>query len=486
MRVEIRDPNREIDYINTSHSARIAFGVNGEYTYTAPTFYVTQARRDENTNALTIHGYCVIWDAAKFTVGDLEIAAPYSIQQFAQACATLVGATGVKIKGVGSEETCFTAVYEKGGNFDGSETIREALNDVAEATQTVYYIDADNYLVFKRLNDDAQPDLTITKADYIKLESKNSRRLKTITHTTELGDNVSASIAASGTTVYVRENAFWTASDDIGTLLDNAAAAVCGLTINQFECEWRGNYLLEVGDKIALTQKDDSIVYSYILDDVIEYDGVFQEKSGWEYTTSDAETEAHPTTLGEVLKQTYAKVDKVQQEIELVVKDIESVPNRITELEMTVDGMELSVKEIGDDLAEVESNLTLKTDLIEATVENLENRVSQTLTPDEIEILIENQIKEGEITTITTSTGFTFNEKGLTVSKTGAEMATIITEDGMRINRNDAEVLTVNHFGVKAENLHATTYLIIGGLNRFEEYEDANGETRIGAFWLVE
>ena len=30
-------------------------------------------------------------------------------------------------------------------------------------------------------------------------------------------------------------------------------------------------------------------------------------------------------------------------------------------------------------------------------VENLENRVSQTLTPDEIEILIENQIKENLI-----------------------------------------------------------------------------------------
>lgn len=80
---------------------------------------------------------------------------------------------------------------------------------------------------------------------------------------------------------------------------------------------------------------------------------------------------------------------------------------------------------------------------------------------------------------VTTATGFTFNEEGLTVSKTGSEMETQITEDGMTVSKNGSVVLTANNIGVDAVNLHATTYLIIGQNSRFEDY---NGRT--GCFWI--
>ena len=70
---------------------------------------------------------------------------------------------------------------------------------------------------------------------------------------------------------------------------------VANLTINQFEMEWRGNYLLEIGDKIALITKDNKVMYSYLLDDSITYAGGMVENSQWSYET-DEETESNTST----------------------------------------------------------------------------------------------------------------------------------------------------------------------------------------------
>ena len=81
---------------------------------------------------------------------------------------------------------------------------------------------------------------------------------------------------------------------------------------------------------------------------------------------------------------------------------------------------------------------------------------------------------------VTTTTGFTFDEQGLTVNKTGSEMITQVTEDGMTISRSGTQVLVVNNQGVQATNLNANTYLIIGGRSRFENF----GDNYTGCFWI--
>ena len=47
-------------------------------------------------------------------------------------------------------------------------------------------------------------------------------------------------------------------------------------------------------------------------------------------------------------------------------------------------------------------------------------------------------------------------------------------------NGGDAEVLAATSGGVDATNLHAKTYLIIGGRSRFENY----GSGRTGCYWI--
>lgn len=81
---------------------------------------------------------------------------------------------------------------------------------------------------------------------------------------------------------------------------------------------------------------------------------------------------------------------------------------------------------------------------------------------------------------VKTTTGYTFDDEGMTVSKDGSGLTTKITEDGMQVLQSNEAVLTANHSGVDGHRLHASTYLIVGGRSRFEDY----GTNRTGCFWV--
>lgn len=464
--VKLRDTEREVN-ITTAHSLEVEFGVGTSYIYPFPRFHVTEVHRDESTNELSITAYDELYRAANHTVAELGLTAPYSIKDFVNACGALLGLP----VNTGDLEA-FGTVYDAGANFDGTETLRDALNAVAEATQTIYFINWKWVLTFKRLSNAAEVDLEITKDKYFSLDSGNNRRLATITHATELGDNVTVSTTATGTTQYVRDNPFWDLREDIGTLLNNALAAVGGLTINKFSCEWRGNFLLEIGDKIRATTKDGNSIVSYLLNDALYFDGSLTQSTEWEYGEDDAESEDNPISLGDALKQTYARVDKANREIALVASEAANNANAISALQVSTGGISASVQKI-------EKKASDDLEALNDEVATLTNKVDAVITSEDVRIQIETELAKGA-DKVTTATGFTFNEEGLTVSKSGSEMETTITEDGMTVYRNEEAVLIADHEGVKAEDLHATTYLIIGTNSRFEDYLD----NRTGCFWI--
>ena len=110
----------------------------------------------------------------------------------------------------------------------------------------------------------------------------------------------------------------------------------------------------------------------------------------------------------------------------------------------------------------------------------MRSSVDAKMTSEDLTIEI-NKVVEAGANRVETTTGFKFDDDGLNISKTGSEMNTTITEDGMTIeSQNKGEVLTANSEGVQAIDLHATTYLIIGNNSRFEDY----GTNRTGCFWI--
>ena len=633
LNVHLIDVQREID-ISTANTIKISLGAelpDGTTEYKIyPTFQVSEVHRDENTNELSVTAYDAIYKASEHAVSELVLTKPYTIKQFVEACASVLG---VSVTG----HTNFVLSYPNGANFDGTETLREALDDVAEATQTIYFLDANNKLCFKQLDKSGNAVISIDKSKYITLKSGVGHRLQTICMCTELGDNVSESTTLVGSTQYVRDNAFWELRDDIAALVHNAITTIGDISIDVFDCTWRGNPALEVGDKISLTTKDNKALTAYLLNDTIKYDGSLSEKTQWKYDTNSTETESNPTSLGDAIKQTYARVDKQEKQITLLASEMNSqtqaikktvkqvdveyylststtsaaggswsttaptwqedkymwsrqkvtytdgtsitrnatciagakgadgkngkdgrgitsvtteyyistsqtelaggswsasqpaweegkyiwtrskiVYNNPTTTEYTTAVCDAAWAEINAIQGQQKTNTTdisqLKVEKnnisasvativekqsdIDSTIvdmqkgigeqnqsnaaqfETLTNKVNATMTSEQVQLAISTEVAKGA-SKVTTSTGFKFDDSGLTISKTNSEMSTKIDEDGMSIYKGSEEVLTADNTGVDAKNLHATTYLIIGTNSRFEDYG-----SRTGCFWI--
>lgn len=465
--VNLLDKDRELT-ITEANSIEVEFGKDNDYLYPYPRFHVKEVSRDEKTNELTIVAYDTLIDASKYKVSDLKLAKGYTIAEFATACSSLLGLP-ISIPNI----SVFNTLYEAGANFSGEENIRDALDSVAEATQTIYYINWDWQLTFKRLNYKADAVLTIDKEKYFTLDGGSNPNLIAVCHATELGDNVIASAGGEGVTQYVRDNPFWDLRDDIGQIVRDALAAVNGMTINQFNCSWRGNFLLEIGDKVALVTKDGDILESFVFDDVITFNGALSEVTQWTYSGNEAETADNPATLGEALSQTFARVDKANRQIELLASETSNNSENIASLVITTDSINQTVR----------ANKKSTDERLSQNNERLNTLETQVKQDAESFNIFVREIEDNGVSKITTETGFRFDNEGLLVSKSGQPMTTQITENGMIVYRSGDAMLTANEEGVKAKNLHANTWLLIGDNSRFEDYI-RDGEQRTGCFWI--
>ena len=631
LELELLDKNRELNIVK---------GNTFDVYLTADTTYtkilsceVDSIKRDEKTNGLTITAYDALYRASGHQVKDLTLTKPYTIKDFCEACGAKLG---VSVKGIDT----FLLSYPNGANFDGAETLREALDMVAEATQTIYFMDSTNALVFKKLDKAGASLLTIDNNIYFEYKNNGPRVLKTICSTNELGDDVSESGTTGDATQFVRDNAFWELREDITDLVHNAVVAVGGLSISQFECKWRGNFYLEIGDKIQILGKDNSSAITYLLNDTLVYNGGLNQTSSWKYKDS-GETASNPTNLGEAIKQTYAKVDKQNKEITLLASEVKTqtetikktvkqvdveyylstssstptggtwsteappweenkymwsrqkitytdgtfairnatciagakgadgkpgsdgAPGRgvvsitteyyistsetelaggswsetqptweegkyiwtrskivynnptsteyttavcdatwkeinaiqgeqktlitdVAELKVAKDSITASVSQITENQSGLNSALTdLQNAFTDQNTANdeqfdiLTQKVESSMTADQVYLAISTELSKG-VDKVTTSTGFTFNEAGLTINKSDSEISTNIDEDGMSIYKNNEEVLTADNTGVTQINATIKQYLIVGKNSRFEDY----GSDRTGCFWI--
>lgn len=429
-----------------------------------PLFYVKEIKRNENTNDLTVIAYDAIETANRYAWDELSIT-DYTLKGIAQAIGSVIG-----VNGVICEYEEFNTSYENNINVNGNESLRHMLDDIAEATQTIYYIDNNNNLVFKRLDIAAAPVYTIDKAQYFTLKSEVAKTLTSIASITELGDNIQAS---EGETQYVRNNAFWTLREDIADIVEAALNNVNGTTIIPFDCSWRGNYLLEIGDKIGITTKDDEVISTYFLNDKLTYTGGMSQHTQWSYKASET-VHTNPSTLGEVINQTTAKVDKVNKEISLVVNETNKNSSEVAAMKLNTDSITASVSSLETKVNETVDDMNL-------ALTEMNTKVSATITSEDLEIAVSSRISEGIDKVVTTEKKYTFDDTGLSISSSENVFATTITEDGMTVRHSGEDVLTANNEGVKAVDLHATTFLVIG---KYSRLQDMPGETRTGCFWI--
>lgn len=476
------DLDRKLTDIKQGNNIRVAIGDGTNFDYPYPYLYITELARNEKTNNITCVAYDRLYKSNFIPVSQLKIKSyPAKISDYVLA---ITDALGVAVRYVGDiDRDLFDTEFAEPLNFSGDEPIRVLLDAIAEFTQTIYYINNDRFvneetgvvreyeaLIFKGLSKDGDPVLTVDKEMYFELTTLTPRTLTGLCHATELGDNL-ATEDTSGVVQIMRENPFYDMNPNTAILLDEAAARMSGFTIHQLECEWDGNHLLEVGDKVAFVADDGSTATTYIINDVIEYQGFINEITSWEYTQEDS-TAANPTNIGDKINQTYAKVDKVNKEITLMVSDVANTKSSVSELELRSNEIVMSVNSLE----------TTTNDYVEAlnnNIETLAQEVNLKVDSSAVSIVVGQVLSEGVDKVVTASKHYTFDDNGLNIESSDSEIKTTILEDGMRIYKNNTEVLTADNKGVQATDLHARTYLIIGENSRLEDKGN-----RTACFWI--
>lgn len=222
---------------------------------------------------------------------------------------------------------------------------------------------------------------------------------------------------------------------------------------------FQGRPDLDTGDVVEYTYKD----IKYLLPICVhtfEYNGGF--KTSLESVGSDA------LLVSSVDSGLKSQITALKQNINILERELTYTKSQITRIDGDVTQL---------------SELVQTVDALSSTIRNIEGDLDKlsevTQTADEVTIKIRQELSNG-VSKVVTETGVTVDAKGLSVDKSGSEMKTQITEDGMTVYKNQEPTLQANHEGVKATDLHATTYLIIGTNSRFEDY----GSDRTGCFWI--
>lgn len=187
-------------------------------------------------------------------------------------------------------------------------------------------------------------------------------------------------------------------------------------------------------------------------------------------------------TISNVKMEKGNKVTSWSPAPEDVESDITSIQSETKSLKSTVSSLQLGTDSISASVKSLEESMVNTTNGLASDISKVQEQVNLAMTSEDVKIEIQNQLINGT-NKVSTTTGYTFDEDGLNISKSDSEMKTQITEDGMKIYKNDDIMLTANNQGVDAKNLHATTYLIIGGNSRMEDFIE-NGNKRTAVFWI--
>ena len=470
--IEIIDENHDIEVaegqkVKISIGAKVASGV--DYVGYCD-FFIDRYSRDEVSHLLKIEAFDRIEELSRLRTSLFNFSFPMALEEIMSVIQDSINAEIIYDNNLPNLKTVFA---KEQVNIEGTESVRSFIEAICELTGTICYINQSNQLVLKKIAGDTVNE-TINRDRIFDFSQSEGNTITGLISATELGNNLSVG-STDGYQYIIRENPFLTNDQDLCIVcLNNLLTSINGFVFNPYELKWRGSPDLEAGDRVKIQKKDGTYLETLYLGEELTYNGGLISNANWAYIQE--EEPSNPSNLGDILKQTYARVDKVNKQIDIAVAGKDEIEDKIAKLQLTTDGISATVS---SNKAETDDRFNAVNDNLNA----LAKSVSATMTQDQINILIQQQLANN-VDSVTTATGFTFNADGLTIEKSGNEMKTQIDEDGMTIFKDNQEVLTVNNTGVDAYNLKATTYLIIGNETRFEKFNHKTRGTGVGCFWL--
>ena len=303
-----------------------------------------------------------IWDDIKGDLGNT-----FTIQDVFAAIASKIG-TEFMITG---ELPNINAVYTKTTfNVNGDETLRQILTAAAEATGAMVFINGNGKMEIKMLSNTIA--LAIDKNTQFNLSTEPSSSLSGIISINELNDMISVGNNSSYVAV-ISVNPFIDPTDDSSQgKLQNLFVKCQGNTFYPYKLKWRGNPALEIGDKIRLTLRDGSVIDTWYLGEKVKYTGGMSAESSWEADESE-KPEVGSQTISDTTRRTMAKVDKANQKITLLTEASGEQGQKISQLEVSLDGIRTEVSEVSN----TANGAMTKATTVEQTVDGLKVQVTE-------------------------------------------------------------------------------------------------------------
>ena len=359
---------KNVVQINVGAKASPQIGLVDELLPMTPV-YISSNTFDEVKGIRTLIGEDAIGFTDKYIWDDIkgDLGNTFTIQDVFAAIASKIG-TEFMITG---ELPNINAVYTKATfNVNGDETLRQILTAAAEATGAMVFINGSGKMEIKMLSNTIA--LAIDKNTQFNLSTEPSSSLSGIISINELNDMISVGNNSSYVSV-ISVNPFIDPTDDSSQeKLQNLFVKYQGNTFYPYKLKWRGNPALEIGDKIRLTLRDGSTIDTWYLGEKIKYTGGMSAESSWEADESE-KPEVGSQTISDTTRRTMAKVDKANQKITLLTAASGEQGEKISQLEVSLDGIRTEVSEVSN----TANGAMTKATTVEQTVDGLKVQVTE-------------------------------------------------------------------------------------------------------------
>ena len=165
----------------------------------------------------------------------------------------------------------------------------------------------------------------------------------------------------------------------------------------------------------------------------------------------------------------------------------QSLSGKVLNLKTTVDGLKAENRDMAGKMAGISldvEGIATEVSRQQSQMESVSSKLTaMTQTAETLELAVRKISQEGT-NQVVTETGFTFDDRGLTISKSGTQMENLLDETGMFVKRSGEVILQADQEGVRATDVSVRNYLIVGEHARLEDYSSGADSKRTACFWI--
>ena len=279
-------------------------------------------------------------------------------------------------------------------------------------------------------------------------------------------------------TLYVRlDNLFISQQEEI----DNIYNAIVGFKVHNISCENRGDITLDAWDMIKYVTDDGE--YYTLNENELTYNGVCMSK---------VNTNIPPGKKNETTNIIRSSTDAAIKRVQTIVNEVEGSMTTLTEKTTQIETKTLENEtQINNNYQDIITQLGDYAK--EAELISVKESVATIQDEASLAVEIAKKVQVDGVDQITTKTGYTFNEDGLTIQKTGSKVKSTLDETGLEIidatgSTNESLLFAgydedMGETIVRTKNLTVNKYLVIGKYSRMEDFV-VDGVASTGMFWI--